>query len=269
MGDNMSAIIALLLMQAAADEAKIYPSDNGFIVGASGGSCILKVEYESGIETTIFASKSNNVAFLFRQKSWNPVAEKRYIFRIDFGDEYYDIKTVAIEDGGFYAPLHPDFLNSYAKANGIEISWGKNSIASLNLLGSSKAIMSLRLCMEEQGIDLPASKDQVIPTPFTPSDPFDRSEPAALKYYLDDGYPVEANGSEGVVKTAVKVGANGRVLACEVLESSGSAILDEAACKGLRRSSFKAAKDRAGQPIEAVIERSVRFEDPSKTVLPD
>jgi outer membrane biosynthesis protein TonB len=53
------------------------------------------------------------------------------------------------------------------------------------------------------------------------------------------------------------------------VETSGSATLDEAACKSLRRSSFNAAKDRAGQPIDGIFELSVRFEDPTKTVQPN
>lgn len=265
----MSAIIALLLMQAASSESKVYPSSSGFLVALGGGSCYLTASYKGGIETTIFTDKTNNVGFIFDQKDWNPVAGKRYKFKVDFGDEYYDLTTTAMENGGFVASLHPGFLDSYAKASGIEISWGSKSIASLTLVGSSKSVASLRLCMKEQGIVLSAPAASVVPPADVPRDPFDRSEPAALRYYWGDSYPVEANGSEGVVKTAVKVGANGKVLDCNVMESSGSAILDEAACKGMRRSSFKAAKDRAGQPIETVIERSVRFEDPSKTVLPD
>jgi protein TonB len=72
-----------------------------------------------------------------------------------------------------------------------------------------------------------------------------------------------------VVKAAVQVGANSRVVDCTVVETSGSAILDEAACKSLRRSSFNAARDRAGQPIDSIFERTVRFEDPTKTVQPN
>lgn len=109
----------------------------------------------------------------------------------------------------------------------------------------------------------------VVPPANVPRDPFDRSEPATMRYHSGGGYPAEANGAEGVVKAAIKVGADGSALECSVLETSGSAILDEAACKGFRRSRFKAARDRAGQPVESVFERSIRFEDPSRTVEPD
>ncbi len=265
----MSAIIALLLMQAASSESKVYPSSSGFRVAMAGGSCYLTAVYEGGIETTIFTDETNRVGFIFNQKDWNPVAGKRYKFKVDFGDEYYDLTTTAMENGGFAVSLHPGFLDSYAKASGVDISWGSKSIASLTLVGSSKSIASLRLCMKDEGIVLPAPVTSVVPPANVPRDPFDRSEPATIRYYSGGGYPVEANGAEGAVKATIKVGADGKLLECTVLESSGSAILDEAFCKGLRRSSFKAAKDRAGQPIESVFERSIRFEDPSKTVEPD
>lgn len=149
-GIEMSAVIALLLMQAASSESKVYPSSSGFRVAMAGGSCYLTVVYEGGIETTIFTDETNRVGFIFNQKDWNPVAGKRYKFKVDFGDEYYDLTTTAMENGAFVVSLHPGFLDSYAKASGVDISWGSKSIASLTLVGSSKSIASLRLCMKDE-----------------------------------------------------------------------------------------------------------------------
>ena len=197
------------------------------------------------------------------------VVDKRYEFKIEFDDLYYDVTTTSMKNGEFFASVHPSFLNSYAVSSGLEITWGSKSIAALNLTHSSKAIGAFRECMKDTGIIVtePLAKS-VEPTPVR-DDPFDRSESARLKYYFGSAYPEAANGSEGVVKTTVKVGANGRTIDCDILETSGSAVLDETACKGLRRSSFHSAKDRAGQPIESVIELPIKFEDPKKAVQPD
>jgi TonB family protein len=264
----MSTIIAALLMQAAPVENKTYYNADGFIVISGSNSCFLSITYETGIDTHILASDSD-IYLILSKNNWNPVADKRYKFKIDFGDEYYDLTTTARKDGSFVVSLHPDFLSSYAASGSLDISWGSNLIASLNLSGSSKSITAFRSCMKDKGITLSTPLDKSVHSVPVRDDPFDRSEPARLRYYIGDAYPDEASGSEGVVKTSVKVGANGRAIDCKVLETSGSNILDETACKGLRRSSFHVAKDKAGQPIESVIELPIRFEDPKKTVEPD
>ncbi len=264
----MSIAVALILMSAIAPDDSIFYNKDGFIGLYGSDSCFLSGEYENGIKTNIFA-KENEVYFAFSKDNWQPVANKRYEFKIEFDNEYYDITTTVIDSGVFLASLHPDFLDSYTGSGGIEISWGSNSVASLNLAGSSKAISALRSCMTKKGIVVVRASPQPVLPISAKNDPFDRSEPANLRYYNGDGYPLEANGYEGVVKAAVQVGANSRVVDCKIVETSGSAILDEAACKSLRRSSFNAARDRAGQPIDSIFERSVRFEDPTKTVQPN
>ncbi|WP_295441242.1 TonB family protein [Sphingorhabdus sp. EL138] len=55
---------------------------------------------------------------------------------------------------------------------------------------------------------------------------------------------------EGVVTVSLSVGESGRVVSCEVSSSSGSAILDQAACEGMQRlARFKPALDRSGNSI--------------------
>jgi TonB family protein len=264
----MIAIIALLLMQATSGEDKIDYNADGFILMSTNDSCFLSTHYENGTDTSFLAIE-NDVHFSLSKENWKPVADKRYVFKITFDNEYYDLTTTAMESGSFLVSLHPDFLISYAASGGLDISWGSKAIASLNLAGSSKAVAALRSCMKDRGITLTAPVAKSVPSIPVRDDPFDRSEPAKIKYYYGSDYPEEANGSEGVVKAAIKVDANGRRLDCNVLETSGSVILDETACKGLRESTFHVAKDRAGQPIESVIELKVRFEDPKKTVNPD
>ncbi|HYD24116.1 MAG TPA: TonB family protein [Croceibacterium sp.] len=66
-----------------------------------------------------------------------------------------------------------------------------------------------------------------------------------------DNYPSRAlrDETEGTVGVRVQVGANGRVASCSVSSSSGSPVLDEAACADLTRyARFKPALDAAGRP---------------------
>jgi protein TonB len=54
---------------------------------------------------------------------------------------------------------------------------------------------------------------------------------------------------EGNVGVSVVIGADGRVTSCSVSNSSGSDILDEAACDGMQRyARYTPALDDAGNP---------------------
>jgi len=68
---------------------------------------------------------------------------------------------------------------------------------------------------------------------------------------IQEQYPPRAvrDEIEGRVGVRVTVGANGRVEACSVSSSSGSSILDEAACAGMRNyARFNPALNDAGDP---------------------
>lgn len=68
---------------------------------------------------------------------------------------------------------------------------------------------------------------------------------------IQDNYPARAqrDGTEGRVGVRVTIGANGRVTACTVSSSSGSPILDSAACDGMTRyARYNPALDDAGNP---------------------
>jgi len=68
---------------------------------------------------------------------------------------------------------------------------------------------------------------------------------------IQENYPARAlrEETEGTVAVRVTVDPNGRVSACSVIGSSGSSILDGAACKGMQRyARFDPALDAAGNP---------------------
>lgn len=68
---------------------------------------------------------------------------------------------------------------------------------------------------------------------------------------IQENYPSRAlrEETEGVVGVSVVVGPDGRVASCRVSGSSGSSILDDAACKGMERyARFDPALDAAGNP---------------------
>ena len=68
---------------------------------------------------------------------------------------------------------------------------------------------------------------------------------------------------EGTVRYRLSVGSNGRVTACEVLATSGSARLDDAACRNItRRARFEPATNEAGEKVVGTFTGTVRWEIP-------
>ena len=68
---------------------------------------------------------------------------------------------------------------------------------------------------------------------------------------IQENYPARAirDEIEGRVGVRVTIGANGRVTACTVSNSSGSSVLDQAACEGMERyARYNPALDDAGNP---------------------
>lgn len=105
----------------------------------------------------------------------------------------------------------------------------------------------------------PAPPALVIPPPAPPAPPAPPSlaqaaSPKNLRRWssrIQENYPSRAlrEEVEGTVGVRVQVTANGRAANCQVVRSSGSSVLDQAACRGMERyARFNPALDAAGNP---------------------
>jgi len=80
-----------------------------------------------------------------------------------------------------------------------------------------------------------------------------------------DDYPPSAirEGVQGTTGFTLAVGPDGKVTGCTVTSSSGSALLDDTACKLLaRRARFTPAKDAAGNGMPSSYSNRVRWQVP-------
>src|SRR4051812_44163482 len=78
-----------------------------------------------------------------------------------------------------------------------------------------------------------------------------------------DDYPPAAGGVAGTTRVLLDVAPMGRVPACRVLASSGTAALDAAACRILpRRARFTPAMDSTGMPVPASFEATISWSAP-------
>ncbi len=86
-----------------------------------------------------------------------------------------------------------------------------------------------------------------------------------------EDYPAAAlrMGMEGQTRFRLTVDPSGRVSACLVVASSGSAVLDEATCRLLtRRALFSPATDRKGKVVSATYSSSIRWQIPQDKANP-
>jgi len=80
---------------------------------------------------------------------------------------------------------------------------------------------------------------------------------------IQENYPPRAvrDEIEGRVGVRVTVGPNGRVSECSVTSGSGSSILDDAACSGMRSyARFNPALDAAGNPISGTYTTTIVYD---------
>lgn len=82
--------------------------------------------------------------------------------------------------------------------------------------------------------------------------PPQRARAVMESLFLPGDYPVSSlrNNEQGTTAFALTVGPDGRVIDCTVTSSSGSAALDEAACRVVReRATYAPARDANGRPV--------------------
>lgn len=106
----------------------------------------------------------------------------------------------------------------------------------------------------------PAPVARVVPPPAPPAPPPPPSQArgastrneSSWARRIQENYPSRAQreGTEGTVGVRVTVTPDGRATNCSVTSSSGSGVLDEAACSGMERyARFNPALDAAGNEI--------------------
>ncbi len=98
-----------------------------------------------------------------------------------------------------------------------------------------------------------------------PDGPPRDTRPDLLTYFSMDDYPASAlrNEEQGTVIARVDVDATGRVSACTVTSSSGSAALDAATCRIMRvRVRFRPAMEPTGRPAPSATSISVTWQLP-------
>lgn len=114
----------------------------------------------------------------------------------------------------------------------------------------------------------PSPPALIVPPPAPPAPPSRArgASPDNLRRWsarIQENYPSRALREEiqGTVGVNVVVSADGRVSSCTVSRSSGSSILDDAACVGMQRyARFNPALDDAGNPTTGRYSTSITYQ---------
>ncbi len=124
-------------------------------------------------------------------------------------------------------------------------------------------VMMLDECFAELGEDLMAAQPPGRDTRPGPYAPVPRNYPGT--WVTTSDYPAEALRAEQEGRAASRLSVNryGFVTACEIFESSGSPLLDEATCRNMAsRARFYPARDTNGEAAEGIFTQSVRWSIP-------
>jgi len=86
-------------------------------------------------------------------------------------------------------------------------------------------------------------------------------------YVSPDDYPAAAvgTGAHGIVRFVLTIDPSGRVIGCNITQSSGSPVLDAATCNIMRRRArYTPAMDSNGNPTAGTIEQQIEWNVPSR-----
>lgn len=246
-------IVSVALMAQLTGSDTLEPVAGWRIGARAPGNCVAALPNEGGTGIGIVYSRQTDEArIILWNGAWRSVqGDTSYSITARFGPRQ---ETVALAARGHRTSLasgesvglsfsqNRAFLERLAQAPAIELALGQTPLGAVVLPNAQTAIARLLQCVELQN------------PPITFSN--------LASYFSDLDYPHEARArdEQGTVAFRLTIGPDGRVTDCVVMQSSGSALLDETTCRIMReRARFTPARDRDGNPISGTMESRVRW----------
>lgn len=234
-------------------------------LSSSESHCAVTGKYDDDGDTLVsFAQRGeDDFVLLVANDNWTIVEGRPYPLQYLFDNRLFNGEAKGFQDNGlkgFSIGGGSDFADVFAKSKTLAILKENNSIVVIvGLHGSSVALSEVRSCWKavsaRRDRERLASEALAAKRAIIPADPFfDASEAVpignAATWATNDDYPARAQREEreGSTGYRVRVGADGKVLSCEVTSSSGHADLDQETCKAVaRRARFNAIPE--GSPV--------------------
>jgi TonB family protein len=251
------------------------------------GFCIMREEFEGPGDTRLdLIRKVDDPEFIYVALSnynWSAKKNAEYPdFEYRFNDSFYERTVFGLEDGihkGFLAAFpYSDFMPTFAKSKSLHVYRKETVVDKLTLAGSAAAKAAFERCWTYLVADDQAKQREWNRWNHIPRDPFstptdrtnERNRLVASVITADD-YPSTAlaAGEQGVVGFRATINTSGRVTACDITSSSGSAVLDATTCRLVRiRARFDPVKDQDGTPITDTYDGRVKWSLPAPSPAP-
>jgi TonB family protein len=224
------------------------------------GRCSAIREFATGTHLSVSSRRDGSSGLAILNRAWSVRVAGSYRLTLLQGGK---LQTLAAEDDRTFQGLSRStekgegLLAQLAAGGSIEVTGPDGSLLErVDLNGIAPALARLGPCATDiaTAANFPAPPAPPPPPP-PPSGRRGKERPARARVFLpqlfsDEDYPVSAvrAGEAGVVGFRVDVGKNGRVVACTIVTTSGSAALDSTTCRLLRsRARFSPATDRKGR----------------------
>jgi len=126
---------------------------------------------------------------------------------------------------------------------------------------------ALRQCRSASDLGGGEELPPPLPLPEAPGAAPARAVPPLASYISSDDYPAAAlrNEEQGSVAFTLDVGPEGRVTACRIRQSSGSAALDGATCRIMRsRARYRPARNARGDAVPGSDRATVQWVLPAE-----
>jgi TonB family protein len=282
--------LALSLALATSAVAKDFGEHGGYEVVAlestsetDPAACVMAeddFEGPGGTRLRLFryANHPELVAVTVDNYNWTAKNDEKYELSYRFDKYYYDRTASGTVDGnyhGFVAVFpYSDFMDTLAKSGHLHIYTGDTIVDKLSLEGSAAGRAAFERCWTYLIADEKAKARERARWQDIPKDPFSGPAPppqreggaapigALYALVSPDDYPASAvaNHEQGQVRFLLSVAVDGRVTDCTILQSSGSAALDNTTCGlMLRRARFVPARDAMGHPVADTYESVVSW----------
>lgn len=231
------------------------------VTASVAGRCLAERRYPGGTQVFVTRRSDGAASLLVSNRAW--YRRDRGMHRLSLVQSGASRRLAAEAGSDFLGlslstPSGGELLAQLAGGGSLEVSAPDGVVLErLDLGGLAPALERLGSCLSQvaTGENFPGSP---APPPPPPPSRRGKARPARASVNLaelfsSDDYPASAArmGEAGAVGFRVDIDRNGRIAACTIIISSGSAALDSTTCRLLRsRARFSPALDRKGRPTE-------------------
>lgn len=273
-----TALVAAVPASAAAAPQRGWTAIGDWkIAPIARGTCAIARRYASGTYLGVRASADGSAALVAANEKWRaPTGAAWGIILVVDGNRAGALRP---DTGGEMFRLDSASLSKLAAARSLDVYSDRGVlIERLDPTGAAAAVEQLRDCLSPapsrdygplMGVPAPPP-----PPPYQPPsgarEPRPKYPPSTWINEADYPFAALRAGEQGTVVFRLDLNAEGRVTACTVLMSSGSAILDSVICRLLtERALFEPARDAKGKPTNGTFRSRIawRLPEPPPPVL--